>query len=201
VYRLAKGYSLFPYSEKSQNMLISKWGRPVSTLLVVAVLLFLPAARPAAADNGAHVYDLHATVSVANFTMHPPNPCFESIQLNGSFEIQAHIVYPPGPPGEPAPGFVANLHLNAEGITGTGLTTGTMYLGGQGSTVVSRFETPPTSFQFDSAFELRPSSPNLHPPNPCHVPLTFYTTIAQTDSGPQLFASLSSPTDVITLPN
>ncbi len=70
MYRLAKGYSLFPYSEKSQNMLISKWGRPVSTLLVVAVLLFLPAAaRPAAADNGAHVYDLRATVSVANFTM------------------------------------------------------------------------------------------------------------------------------------
>src|SRR5258708_35080441 len=184
-------------------MLISKWGRPVSTLLVVAVLLFRPAAaRPAAADNGARVYDLRATVSVANFTMHPPGPCFESIQLNGSFEIQAHIVIPPGPPSEPASGFVANLHLDAEGITGTGLTTGTLYLGGQGSTVVSSSETPPTSFQFDSSVELHPSTPNLVPPGPpCHVPLTFYTTIAQTDSGPQLFASLSSPTDAITLPN
>ncbi len=183
-------------------MLISKWGRPLSTLLVVAVLLFLPAtARPAAADNGAHVYDLRATVSVANFTVHPPGPCFESIQLNGSFEIQAHIVYPPGLPTAPAPGFVATLHLNAESITGTGLTSGATYLGGQGSTVVSRFETLTTSFQFDSTFELHPSTPKLHPPGPCHVPLTFYTTIAQTDSGPQLFASLSSPTDVITLPN
>src|SRR5260370_2451716 len=162
-------------------MLISKWGCPLSTLLVVAVLLFLPAAaRPAAADNGAHVYDLRATVSVANFTMHPPNPCFESIQLNGSFEIQAHIVLPPGPPTEPASGFVANLHLNAEGITGTGLTSGAMYLGGQGSTVVSRLETPPTSFQFASTFELRPSPPNLHPPSPCHSPLTFYPNRAQT---------------------
>jgi len=183
-------------------MLISKWVRPFYTLLVVTVLLFLPAAtRPAAADNGAHVYDLRATVLVANFTMHPPNPCFESIQLNGSFEIQAHIVMPPGPLSEPASEFVANLHLNAESITGTGLTSGAMYLGGQGSTAVSRFETPPTSFQFVSTFALHLSTPKLHPPGPCHVPLTFYTTIAQTDSGPQLFASLSSPTDVITGPN
>src|SRR5438128_2695522 len=118
-------------------MLLSKWVRPFYTLLAVAVLLFLPAAaRPAAAGNGAQVYDLRATVSIANFTMHPPGPCIESIQLNGSFEIQAHIVIPPGPPGEPMSGFVAKLHLNAEGITGIGLTSGATYLGGQGSTDV-----------------------------------------------------------------
>src|SRR5689334_17187926 len=99
--------------------------RPFYTLLMVVALLFLPAAvKPAAADNGARVYDLRATVSVANFTMHPPGPCFETIQLNGSFEIQAHIVVPPGPPAEPASGYVAILHLNAMSITGTGLTTG-----------------------------------------------------------------------------
>ncbi len=177
-------------------MFISKWIRALYMLLVPA-LLFLPIANPAAADNGAHVYDLRATVSVAALTIHPPSPCLESIQLNGSFEVQAHIVVPPGPPGEPASRFVDTLHLNAEGIAAVGLTTGTSYLGGQGSTDVSRSDTQINSILFDSAFELRPSSPTLHPPGPCRVRLTFYTTIAQTDSGLQLFASLNSPTDSI----
>jgi hypothetical protein len=181
-------------------MIINKWVRSLDTLLIVAVLLVLPtAARPAAADDGARVYDLRVTVSVANFTMHPPSPCFESIQLNGSIEIQAHIVFPPGPPVEPAPESVATLHMDAQAITGSGLTTGATYLGGPGSTAVSRFETPTTSFRFDSAFELRPSTPNLQPPSPTRVPLTFDITIAQTESEPQLFASLIPPGDPTTI--
>jgi hypothetical protein len=181
-------------------MVISKPRYSIGLLL--AVLLLLLPAVPAAAGSGARVYDLRVSVPIAGDNLLPPGPCREGIHLEGSVDLLAHVVQPP-PVGDRS-AMLVELHLNAEGMTGTGLTTEARYRGGQGNTATFKFDTSDVTFRFDGMVNLRLDNPNQLPPGPCRVPKTidpcWFVTITQTDSGPRLsavmvrlFSSLPAP--------
>ena len=169
----------------------------LGVLPLLALFVQFASASPAAASTGAYVFDTQATVSVYDLTLLPPNPCYQPVQLNGDFVVQAHLVFPPEPvyPPEPviATGTIVILHLDATGISGIGLSDGTLYQGTQGKSQTFFYSTSP--MLFDAAFNLVPSEPNQAPPNPCSpVSLTFQAQLFYAgEGGYGLSVSLVSP--------
>ncbi len=175
------------------------WALPLA-----AMLLQLAGASPATAQSGASEFNIQTTVSVSNLDLicTPPSPITQGIRLTGDFVIQAHIVLPPRPilppspvipPGIFPPGTIVTLHLDATGISGVGLTDGTLYRGSQGTS--QNFEQAPSTMLFITAFDLVSSQPNQTPPSPvCPVQLTFQVQLYATEVGvPAISASLNPP--------
>ncbi len=140
---------------------------------VLAALIFGPAAASPAKASGSTL-TLSTVVAVPSTNFFPPSPCNEGFNLSGQFIISAQVTIP-NDPTEPM--VISNLHLDATGITGVGLTTGVAYTGSQGSNQVLNFNTfnPPT-FQFTPTFTLYPPNPSF-PPSPCNTAVTFDTTL------------------------
>ncbi len=138
-----------------------------------AVALFLgPAAAPAKASGSTLTLSTIVAVPPTNFF--PPSPCNEGFNLSGQFVISAQVTIP-NDPTEPM--VITNLHLDATGIQGIGLTSGVTYTGNQGNNEVFNFNTSnPASFQFTPAFTLYPPSPT-YPPSPCNTAVTFDTIL------------------------
>jgi hypothetical protein len=140
---------------------------------VLAALIFgPPGASPAQASGSTFTLSTVVAVPLTNF--YPPSPCSEGFNLSGQFRLSAQVTVPNDPT---KPMVISDLHLDATGITGVGLTTGVTYTGSQGSDQVFNFNTfNPPSFQFTPSFTLYPPSPTF-PPSPCHTAVTFDTTL------------------------
>lgn len=161
-------------------------------LALIALTLSFAAPAPAAAGQSARVYNVSASVPVQNLVVHPPGPCSEEIQLAGNFAIEAHIVIPPGPPVTPEK-MQVHLRLVADGITGTGMTTGETYEGRAGGDAGFHFDAPNADFPFQAAFNLHGSNPS-HPPSPCRAQVNFSVSLAPSQDlsgAPTLNAVLS----------
>ncbi len=155
---------------------------------VLAALIFGPTAASPAQASGSTL-TLSTVVAAPSTNFYPPSPCAEGFNLSGQFLISALVTVPNDPT---KPMVITDLHLDATGITGVGLSTGVAYKGSQGSDQVINFNTfnPPT-FRFTPSFTLYPPSPTL-PPSPCHTAVTFDTilTLQTTIDSPP--ASLSA---------
>lgn len=153
--------------------------------LVVLLLLLGEPSRIAADQGGARVFDLTTTVPVESVEILPPNPCSESIRVTGNFQIQAHVVIPPGSPGS----MHVTLHLNADGISGTGLSTGAPYVGGEGGT--ASVKPPNPNFSFQTEFLLRTvPGPGHYQLNPCRIQPTFNIVMLSSAGGFNIEATL-----------
>lgn len=153
-------------------------------LALIAFTLSFAAAAPASAGQRARVYNISASVPVQNFVVYPPSPCSEPIELAGNLAVEAHVVYPPGPPVTPQK-MQVRLRLVADGVTGTGMTTGETYAGRAGGSAAFHFDEPNADFPFQTAFNLHGSDPN-HPPSPCRSQVGFSVSVvpSQDVSGP-----------------
>ncbi len=165
-------------------------------LPLIALLLLGSPSRAVADQGGARVFDIRTSVPIESVEILPPSPCSEAIRVTGNFQIEAHIVIPPG---SPAPGITlpvplpmhVTLHLNADGIRGTGLTTGAPYVGGEGGT--ASLKPPNPNFSFQSEFHLRTvPGPNQYPPDPCRIQPTFNVVMLSSAGGLNLNAALVS---------
>src|SRR5574341_2318917 len=163
--------------------------RLMLVLPLIALLLLGTPSRAVADQGGARVFDISTRVPIESVEILPPSPCSEAIRVMGSFQIQAHIVIPPG---SPASGPMnVTLHLNADGIRGTGLSTGAPYVGGQGGT--ASLHPPSPNFPFQTEFLLRTvPGPNPYPPDPCRLQPTFNVEMFSSAGGFNLNATLSS---------
>lgn len=146
-------------------------------MALIALTLLFGTAAPAAARERAQVFNINASVPAENLVVHPPGPIFEAIELAGNFVVEAHIVLPPGPPVAPQK-MQVNLHLIADEITGTGMTTGDIYEGQGGGGATFHFDGPNANFSYQAAFRLH-ASDALHPPVPIRAQITFYVSIVE----------------------
>ena len=168
--------------------------RFLQVLPLAAILLLLAGGAPVTAENGASETNTQAMVSVSNLNIvcTPPSPVNPTIQLTGDFVIQAHIVLPPSPILPPRPvipaGTIVTLHIDATGISGVGLTDGTVYRGSQGTS--QNFVQASDTMVFNTAFDLVPSQTNQTPPSPiCPVQAAFQVQLHVTEIG---FATISA---------
>jgi hypothetical protein len=173
-------------------------------LLLGAMLLPFAGYSPAAAKDGASEFDTQATVSVSNLDLYPASRCNQGIRLRGNFKIRAHIVllpkWAPTPTTSrviPAGGTVT-LHLDATGVSGVGLTDGTLYQGSQGTS--QNFESAPSTMVFSPAFDLVPSQgtqiigPQIYPRAVCPAQLSFQVQVYEVEPGvPAISAILNPP--------
>ena len=169
---------------------------PLVMLLVQFAGVSLATAATCDRMNPNCEFDVQAIVPVSDLAVFctPPNPITQGIWLTGDFALRAHIVVPPNPILPPNPiipvGTTITLHLDATRVSGIGLTDGTLYWGGQGTT--QSFVDPPSAMKFSSSFELMPLQPTQTPPNPvCPAELSFQVQLYSTEAGiPAISATL-----------
>ena len=165
-----------------------------SLLFAMMFALILGVSSVTAESNSGET-NTQAIVSVSNLDLvcTPPSPITQDIRLSGDFVIQAHIVEQgPSPFLPPRP--IITLHLDATGISGVGVTDGTLYRGQQGPS--QNFQQGPSPFVFDTTFNLVPSQSNELPPNPiCPARVSFQVQVYATEPGFYVISASLNPPD------
>ncbi|MGH6853608.1 MAG: hypothetical protein ACREDJ_10540, partial [Methylocella sp.] len=141
--------------------------------VAAVIVLALGAASPAWACNGDHIKngcDSSLFVPLSGVFFEPPDPCVtagENVSLTGMVHVVTHEI------GTGAGTGKVDIHLNMAGVTGTGQTTGTMYIGEGSNKFIDVPITLGSTDLIQATFSLEPTNRCASVPLPLSFNLVF----------------------------